>query len=315
MRWQLVALGGITATICGLVVGWVHSRLASFMAGVSAASVVWLVALLVIEVTGSSSWRMGAVAEDWTGEELAKLDSRRWRVVHAVGLEYGDVDHVVLGPPGVMALETKWSSTGWGPQEFRPGGRVSIAVEQAKRSAKGTRSRLASYFRRTPVTPVVVLWGEVVGVELPLVVGEGTVVHGADLREWLLRERPEQLSSEEVVAASRGLEEYVALRDSGETRAFAPSRFVDVGASGVAGDVASGVGGGVGGFLVGLGGFTVPVPLAARLVIAAIPLALGVGLRRAQRPRWRLAGLGAAVGGGAVFLTLAAAYALAFLLS
>lgn len=41
-----------------------------------------------------------------TAESLHRLDSAPWRVVYEIGGALGGVDHVVIGPPGVIAITT-----------------------------------------------------------------------------------------------------------------------------------------------------------------------------------------------------------------
>ena len=58
--------------------------------------------------TDERAWRVGAKGEEKVASELAKLDAR-WRVLHAVevGENGSDIDHVVIGPPGVFTLNAK----------------------------------------------------------------------------------------------------------------------------------------------------------------------------------------------------------------
>ncbi len=49
----------------------------------------------------------GAVAEEHVGGVLDQLDRGRWRVIHDATLGRGNVDHIVIGPPGVFTIETK----------------------------------------------------------------------------------------------------------------------------------------------------------------------------------------------------------------
>ena len=51
-------------------------------------------------------WRSGAEGEKATAKALKKLPSG-WQVVHDIDIGRGNVDHVVVGPPGVFALDTK----------------------------------------------------------------------------------------------------------------------------------------------------------------------------------------------------------------
>ena len=58
--------------------------------------------------TEERSWRVGAKGEEKIAHELNKLGGE-WRVLHAVevGVRGSDIDHVVIGPPGVITLNTK----------------------------------------------------------------------------------------------------------------------------------------------------------------------------------------------------------------
>jgi hypothetical protein len=55
--------------------------------------------------------RRGISGEEAVADALAGLPSSYW-VLHGVSTGHGDVDHVVIGPTGVFALETKaWDGT------------------------------------------------------------------------------------------------------------------------------------------------------------------------------------------------------------
>lgn len=58
--------------------------------------------------TQERAWRVGAAGERSLAKELAKLDDS-WKVLHAVpvGDRNSDIDHVVIGPPGVFTINTK----------------------------------------------------------------------------------------------------------------------------------------------------------------------------------------------------------------
>ena len=58
--------------------------------------------------TDERSWRIGADGEEAVAAKLAKLGPS-WRVTHAVrvGNKGSDIDHVVIGPPGVFTVNTK----------------------------------------------------------------------------------------------------------------------------------------------------------------------------------------------------------------
>lgn len=53
------------------------------------------------------AWRMGAKGEELVGKELAKLDAR-WHVLHSIPIgDNADIDHLVIGPPGIFSLNAK----------------------------------------------------------------------------------------------------------------------------------------------------------------------------------------------------------------
>ncbi len=54
------------------------------------------------------NWLIGGRAEVEVGEKLAVLQDRGWLVLHGVLKDRGgDIDHVVCGPAGAFAIETK----------------------------------------------------------------------------------------------------------------------------------------------------------------------------------------------------------------
>jgi Nuclease-related domain len=52
-------------------------------------------------------WLRGARGEERVGAVLDGLSGRGWLAIHDVSLGRGNVDHVVVGPGGVFAVETK----------------------------------------------------------------------------------------------------------------------------------------------------------------------------------------------------------------
>jgi hypothetical protein len=49
----------------------------------------------------------GARGEEHVGGLLNGLAERGWRVIHDASLGHGNVDHILVGPPGVFTIETK----------------------------------------------------------------------------------------------------------------------------------------------------------------------------------------------------------------
>jgi len=52
-------------------------------------------------------WLQGARGEERVGAVLAGLEADGWQAIHDVSLGRGNVDHVLVGPGGIFAIETK----------------------------------------------------------------------------------------------------------------------------------------------------------------------------------------------------------------
>ena len=78
--------------------------------------------LIELDVAGlqaeQPSWHSGATGERHVAELLSRLGPE-WTVLHSVpvGVDGSDIDHVLIGPPGVFTINTK----------HHPGGRVWVA--------------------------------------------------------------------------------------------------------------------------------------------------------------------------------------------
>jgi hypothetical protein len=114
--------------------------------------------------TADRPWRVGAQGERKVGARLDPLVRRGWKVLHGVDLGIaGDVDHLVIGPHGVFAVNTK----------HHPGAVVKVTaksisvrgwpvpyVAKACRQAQRVRIALSQALGRpVHVTPLVVVHG------------------------------------------------------------------------------------------------------------------------------------------------------------
>ena len=193
--------------------GWLSADAwRGFLAG---AYVTAFVAFLVYSLTldGSHLRRMGAEAERWTSDALAKVSG--WWFIDAVEFRDRDVDHVGVGPGYVLAVETKWTSRPVRVTDRGVSGMWTDPVWQAQRSATRIRRFLCS--RGVDVTdanvvPLLVLWGPGVpeidnGYQR---VGEVRVVVGKQAKQW--RQRLALLGAGAPPAGAReALEDYVAV--------------------------------------------------------------------------------------------------------
>ncbi len=185
--------------------------------GAGLASSAGVLASLVRQVTGTAPAMMGGQGEQWTASELRPLQRRGWRVVHHVSLRPWDIDHVLIGPGGAFAIETKWSAQPWvlEPAEAR----VLSAARQAADNARDLR--LWAPFRKAgiDVQPVVMLWGPAAtpdGLGVPTDLDGATVMRGSHAPAWRTRLANNVLSPEQVEAGWLALEAHVRVRDERE---------------------------------------------------------------------------------------------------
>jgi hypothetical protein len=158
-------------------------------------------------------WRQGAEGEKRTAKALRRLTKSGWTLVHDIDQRWGNIDHVLIGPPGVFLLESKnlngelrvqdaalvvnWrEDPDGGYRNSRLAGRVRGASAELFRALQSPGSR------RAWVQPVVVLWGRFE--QRTVESGSVVWVHGDDLAE-VLKQRPARLSPPEIAALSASL--------------------------------------------------------------------------------------------------------------
>jgi hypothetical protein len=194
------------------------------MIGVSGSLIVWL----VVESSGARSYAVGALAEEWTADELASLGSE-WRRVHSVPFgDLFDVDHVLVGPCGVFVVETKFTASRWTFDDPREGLERG-ALYSASRGATKIRNVLHGE-GRPAVTPVLIVWGPGArGLPGFRYAGRVLVCNGHASKEWRrhLSEGEVVLAQEQVRAMVRAVEDHIARTERGQSnqpRAVATAR-------------------------------------------------------------------------------------------
>ncbi len=267
------------------------------LAGVGGVGWCW-----VVQVTGTAPTMMGDLAEQWTASELRPLRRHGWRVVNHLSLKHWDIDHVLIGPGGAFAVETKWSARPWVLDP--PEDRVLRAVRQAEGNAKDLHLWGRFMAAGVPdVQPVLMLWGAGTG-QLPtpaggLAVRNTVVVLGPQAARWRAGLPNDVLTPAQVRAAWQALDRQASLRDAHEPRPVPVSVEQLVNAV-VVTAVAAGLG-----FLAAatllrlLGSLYIWLPACLALTAAAVPL------RRYKHTR--LPALGWQTGIAATLLLAAAA--------
>lgn len=206
-QWR-VLVASVVATIAmvGYVVGidagsralGLHTSGAglALVLGAGLASIPWALWTIALGMGGGATWLAGSVAEEWTAKELGRLGSRWW-VTHNLQFEessFGwsttvDVDHVAVGPYGILVVETKWTSSTLDLASPQVPSLVIEAVHQTTRNAGRIRALLARDVGEVPLIAVVVWWGPHVKPPSGALRSiEGVrVVRGVDAPSWRAR--------------------------------------------------------------------------------------------------------------------------------
>jgi len=149
------------------------------------------------------SWYAGAIGEIAVGQMLAELGPE-WFVRHAVPIGAGtkDVDHLVIGPAGVFAINTKHhadASVWVGDHVLRVNNSNTSHLRGATRDMRDVSERLSAKTGfAVRVTPVVALFrpGSITD-RRPSDARPVSVIDAEKLVRWL-RGRPARLSATEV---------------------------------------------------------------------------------------------------------------------
>lgn len=188
IRWSIAYFIGLAAV--GLVAAIVFNvgptvmflLGASFGIGLFGATVAF-----AFEPREAANWRRGVEGEQSTGAQLEKLAAQGWQTVHDRALKKSNVDHVLVGPGGVFAIDSKNLSS-----------RIEVidgvlhtdgfANQRLARNARGIAAQInATIKAATPhnvwVEAVLVLWGDF---EQNYAQGDRiTYVAGETLTPWL----------------------------------------------------------------------------------------------------------------------------------
>ncbi|MGH9307717.1 MAG: nuclease-related domain-containing protein [Acidimicrobiales bacterium] len=228
----IVLLLGIRALLSLTGSGWSPTTF-GFILGVVAASVPWAMWSAVTQTDGSWSWRVGAKAERLTAGALRRLGPR-WRF-HYDMVFYGgkidakawitDVDSVAIGPAGVLAVSTKWTSDAVvlsADDEW-----VRLVAGRAARQAELLAPMLRQKVSDVRICPLVVVWGpNVRSSSVPVTTvtvprsdfGRVSVVAGNRRDEWLARFASQRLSDEQIGVLDHVAGEWIDSHDERHAR-------------------------------------------------------------------------------------------------
>ena len=138
----------------GLIVAIVGAIVAVVASPLYGAVILLFDAILVMSafVTPNSitAWQIGAGGEVRTGRLLAPLESEGFRILHDRKIPRAgsaNIDHIVLGPPGVFVVETKSYSGSLqirGDEIFVAGRRKNGWIDEVNREAMAVQTALGA---------------------------------------------------------------------------------------------------------------------------------------------------------------------------
>jgi hypothetical protein len=189
-----------SAVFVPVAVFYLRGSLQYAVIGAAAATGLWLAVLSCVLFSGVAAKLVSVVAEQWTAGDLRRLRRRGWRLINGLKfVDQSDIDHVAIGPAGLLVVETKWSADGWDISAVKGflAQRIQEAVAQVSRDTKQIYGSLGEVRQGTPprstlMRPVVVLHSAAA----PVISGPGwkeysyedwrvTVVHASHFRKWL----------------------------------------------------------------------------------------------------------------------------------
>jgi hypothetical protein len=189
----------------------------------------WFAYMTVLLGSGTAPLVMGDQAESIVAEELRQLRRRGWRVINGLVLTHGDIDHVAVGPGGVLVVETKWRAKEWDITDETDVDLLK-AIHQVKRNAANVDRWLALQVGRGRALAVVVPCGPRVSGEAgdPVRVVDGvSIVPRRDFRDWLGALPDEGVRPDAIDAAFLKIDAHVGQRDASERNSdpVPPERF------------------------------------------------------------------------------------------
>lgn len=217
-HWKPITAFAAFGVLGAAGVAWMmpDTFLSGVVVGAAVVGVPGAVWVLAMQATGTAAVMMGDEAEQWTAGELRPLTRRGWRLINHVFLSGGDIDHVLLGPGGAYALETKWSNS-W---DTTYGAQKTVEAASQARS-KARQLGLWHPFKAHAIAPqpVVVRWGGTSGANKSegsrgVRMVEGVpVVGGRSLREWICDSPERPLSEDQIAAGWSAVDRHLTRRD------------------------------------------------------------------------------------------------------
>lgn len=154
--WKFLLLLALLPDVLLPGVWLVRPAYRGFLIGLIVPAGPWIAAGVIVIFSGASSIWMGRVGELWTARELKRARRQGWRFVNDLYLT-SQIDHIALGPAGLLIIETKWAAEPW-PLDDQTDWRREKAIHTVAEQARHARSIVVNHHSDAPVIPVVVRW-------------------------------------------------------------------------------------------------------------------------------------------------------------
>jgi hypothetical protein len=169
------------------------NTLSSFVLGALVATAILVLAGVGAVLSGGVNWITGSKAEQWTVEALGQLGPD-WRILSNLPFKVEsppdtfivDVDHVAVGPYGVLVVESKYSTDSIDLEVERLTKQLRNDAAQTARNVGRIKRLLPPTASGVLVTPVLVYWGwrPTLPEEPVRAIGRVKAVIGDDARRW-----------------------------------------------------------------------------------------------------------------------------------
>jgi hypothetical protein len=216
LGWRYVPAVLFYCAFCSLFIvyfAWASSPEAAWMFTGFAGGVSLLLLYIATDTVSANRIESAAIAESSTSSEVRKLHRTGWRVIDNLPFDKFDVDHIAVGPGGVVVLETKWTSDGLTDAKGRLNRDGHRAVDQVEQNVPRIDAVLEGRGSAVRVSHAcVVSWG-MHRIPEPMTSRRRgiTVIDGAQLGAFLT-ELETVLTPAEVDSAFNAVNTYLGIR-------------------------------------------------------------------------------------------------------
>lgn len=191
-QWKSVLTMALVPVLISLPIPFIFKSVSlSFQISAALIMGLWADSIFILLYSGAATTIMGLDGESRTADILRGFRKRGWTLINGVKIKSrSDVDHILVGPGGVLVFETKWSHHAWPANDAGQSSmssQLSSAVGQALTNRNLVKWRFGKSLEGVEIRAVCVLCSAEDSSNLPQVFESGsvTVVRGPALFGWL----------------------------------------------------------------------------------------------------------------------------------